>query len=199
MGIESPIYQIIGICIALIVFLAFFPIEHTGITTFDSRHGNASLIQDGITQVVIGGGSDADILTALPRHMSWFDRRIEVVIVPSWKTEDTTGLISILHRYDVGTIVLPHTPPMNQSARMLVQDILQRNIPYRFVEEAEQMSAGAIQIHMMPLRITIHGTAMTLPAKNDQHEESMFMLRGTWFMKCYNETDLPFLQHYCIN
>lgn len=254
-GIETLLW---ASAIIALLCISSLPQEQTGITRFDTKHGNALLIQDGVTQVLVGGGSDVYLLSALPSAMSWFDRRIEVLIVPTWKSEDTMSLVSLLDRYDVGVVVLPQSGKIDDQGKMLIHEILRRHVPYRFAQYGQYMQAGAIALRFMspmnantdiafrmdmkdnsmiflgngdakiqqqlvsftpreafPAHIVAmeqHGTKQSpitseLAARispaisfSDLPRTASLMLRGSkWFMKCVNETDLPFLQHYCIH
>ena len=258
MDIDLRLFLLICIAIIFAIFLVFFPVEQIGITRFDPKHGNAILVQDGLVQVLIAGGSDASILNSLSTHMSWFDRKIEVVIVPTLKSEDITGLIPILNRYNVGTVVLPGSKPSNEQAKMLISELLRRNIPYRFASYGDYVQTGGILMRFMSpvasnqditLRIDMRGLSMIVLGNADpkvqqqlitnvpsaafsaqlfameQHgvkqpsstsnmrslispvlslsdmpnEASISFQSEKWLMKCYDETNLPFLQHYCIH
>lgn len=257
MGISTETLFFMSAIVALI-FISSIPQEQTGITRFDSKHGNALLVRDGTVQVLIGGGSDVYLLSALPTVMSWFDRRIEVLIVPTWKSEDTMSLVSLLDRYDVGVVVLPQAGKLDGQAKMIINEILRRHIPYRFAQYGQYVQAGSIALRFMspmnantdialrvdmkdlsmvflgngdasiqqqlvsftppeafPARIVAierHGTkpVVLTPALSSHispaislydlpHAASIVLHGGKWFMKCSNETDLPFLQHYCIH
>src|SRR5258708_2072936 len=78
-----------------------------------------------------------------------FDRRIEVVIVPTWKSEDSTGLVPLLDRYDVGVVVLPQTGKIDNQGKMVINEILRRHIPYRFAQYGEYIHAGTISVRFM--------------------------------------------------
>ncbi|HSX24834.1 MAG TPA: hypothetical protein VLG69_02630 [Candidatus Andersenbacteria bacterium] len=204
MDITVSDYKPISVVIVLLVVISFFPVEHIGIVKFDPRHGNAMLVQDGAIQLLVGGGSDVEILHSLARHISWFDRKIEVVVVPSWKAEDITGLIPLVDRYDVGVIVLPPSNTSNQQSKILIDRIMSRSIPYRFAQDGERIQAGGIAAQFLSssalIKITLHGVLVSnMPISGHQNEESISLHGTTWLMKCYNETDLPFLQHYCIH
>jgi competence protein ComEC len=56
--------------------------------------------------VLIDGGRDATILRRLPEVMSFFDRSIDVVIATHPDSDHINGLIDVLERYDVTTIVM---------------------------------------------------------------------------------------------
>ena len=243
------------ILVICFVFMSSIPQEGVGITRFDPMHGNALLVQDGTVQMLIGGGGDQSLLSSLPARMSWFDKRIEVIIVPTWKAEDTMSLVSILNRYDVGMVVLPRLGALDSQSKMLINEVIRLHIPYRFAEYGQRITAGRITLRIMAggsaiasrvdmrdLSIIVLGDANekmqqrllgSVPAEafpanilyaekhgtksssiipgllhaispkisfSDLPYDATLAFNGnSWFMKCVHETDLPFLQHYCMN
>ncbi len=244
-----------AILIICFVFMSSVPQEGVGITRFDPKHGNALIVQDGTIQVLVGGGGDEALLSSLPAKMSWFDKRIEVVIVPTWKPEDVMSLLSILDRYDVGVAVLPQPGKLDSQGKMLITEILRRHIPYRFAQYGQRITAGRITLRIMaggpaiafradvrdlsmivlgdanekiqqqlfasvpvrafPARLVYmeqHGTkapvlilklssaiSPKLSFSDLPYDAALAFQGNSWFMKCLHETDLPFLQHYCMN
>lgn len=246
------------VCLILFVcfvFLSLFPESETSITRIDPSHGNALLIQDRNVQVLVAGGKDTSALQLLPRNMSWFDRRIEIVVVPTYFEEDIASLTALLDRYDVGAVLLPPGNAVSGSGKALIGQILARHIPYRFAQYGERITAGRITLRIMvggpaiafradmqdvsiivlsdanakmqqqllgsipmeafsakiiyaeqhgtkPLSIIpglLHAISPSI-SFSDLPYDAMLAFRGnSWFMKCVHETDLPFLQHYCMN
>jgi beta-lactamase superfamily II metal-dependent hydrolase len=252
MDIKELFDNKIGWLVVLVITLASFPSQQTAITRFDPAHGNAMLIQKNNIQVLVAGGKDSFVATELSKHVSWFDRRIEAVIIPTLTPEDTTGLLAIINKYDVGFILLPQASPHDEFSKDLVQEIIRRHIPYRFAQYGQKISADGIVIRMMSsnsfrldmddvsLVVLGDGTSknqqqlsLTIPSEAfpakilylEQHGTKQNMLTPSlsklispvltfsklpysatiakyahsWFMKCVHETDLPFLQHYCMN
>ena len=236
------------------VFLSAIPVGKTLITRMDPSHGNVLLIQDGNAQVLVAGGKDTSVLRVLPNYMPWFDRRIELVIVPTYFEEDIASIVALLDRYDVGAVLLPTSNTTSDSGKLLIGQILARHIPYRFAQYGERITAGRITLRIMasdPIALRVDAGSMSMivlgdasvktqqqllgsvpteafPAKiiyAEKHgtkppsivpgllyaispkisfsdlpyDATLAFQRNSWFMKCVHETDLPFLQHYCMN
>lgn len=72
----------------------------------DVGQGDAIFIQtpDGI-EVLIDGGPNNSVLRGLSKEMSFFDRKIDMVIGTHPDTDHVGGLIDVLERYEVETIL----------------------------------------------------------------------------------------------
>lgn len=73
----------------------------------DVGQGDATFFEtpDGV-QVLIDGGPDASVLRTLASEMNFFDRTIDVVIATHSDNDHISGLVDVLKRYSVGTVVL---------------------------------------------------------------------------------------------
>ncbi len=77
------------------------------VTFFDVGQGDAAFVetQDG-TQVLIDGGPDMFVLASLSRAMLPWDRSIDYVIATHPHGDHIVGLIEVLERYEVDTLVV---------------------------------------------------------------------------------------------
>jgi competence protein ComEC len=73
----------------------------------DVGQGDASFIESPRgTQVLIDGGRDISVIRRLPTVMGYFDRSIDIVIATHPDADHIGGLIDVLKRYDVASIVM---------------------------------------------------------------------------------------------
>jgi competence protein ComEC len=81
----------------------------------DIGQGDAIFIEtpDG-QQMLIDGGPGSAILRELPKHMSIFDRSIDVVLATHPDKDHVGGLVDVLSRYQVGKII--ETENKNETA-----------------------------------------------------------------------------------
>src|SRR3989344_3052726 len=56
-------------------------------------------------QVLIDGGSGRSVLRQLGKTMPWYDRSIDVIVGTHPDADHIGGLIDVLDRYEIGTIV----------------------------------------------------------------------------------------------
>lgn len=97
------------ICIATIVWLAVVA-ESRGkeltVSFLDIGQGDAIFIDapSGV-QVLIDGGPGRSVLRQLSREMPWYDRSIDVLIATHPDNDHTGGLIDVLERYNVSSVL----------------------------------------------------------------------------------------------
>ncbi len=95
----------------LAIFGVLFFWQEQKQTTFevvflDIGQGDAILIQDGETQVLIDGGRDGlELLSRLGRYVPFWDRNLEVVIATHPDSDHIGGLPSVLRNYQVDTVM----------------------------------------------------------------------------------------------
>jgi competence protein ComEC len=102
----------LGICLAAIIpaaiFMSNLPDSRLHVYFLDVGQGDAVLVQQGSTQVLIDGGPSPEALTLeLGRIMPFWDRSIELVISTHAHDDHLTGLVEVLSRYRVGQILEP--------------------------------------------------------------------------------------------
>jgi len=85
----------------------------------DVGQGDAILIQtpDGV-EVLIDGGPNGSVLRALAQEMSFFDREIDMVIGTHPDSDHIGGLIDVLERYDVETILTTENKGSSNTASL---------------------------------------------------------------------------------
>lgn len=73
----------------------------TSVVFMDVGQGDATLITDGKTQMLVDCGISDIILSALGRNMPYFDRTIEYLVVSHADADHFGGCASVLRSYDV--------------------------------------------------------------------------------------------------
>lgn len=100
---------------ACIVGILFFYVEqrartNTGlleVAYLDVGQGDATLIESPSgTQVLIDGGPNAGVLRAVGKRLGFFDRDIDLIIATHPDLDHIGGLIDVLRRYHVTTILM---------------------------------------------------------------------------------------------
>jgi competence protein ComEC len=109
------------------------------VTFLDVGQGDATFIQSpNGTQMLIDGGRDASILRRLPEVMGTFDRTIDVVLATHPDSDHIAGLVDVLERYEVATIIM--TDNMNDTP---VYDAFMRSV---HAEQAQIVLARSGQV-----------------------------------------------------
>lgn len=77
------------------------------VSFLDVGQGDSTLIESPTgTQVLIDGGVDSRVLTELSQALGFFDKDIDMIIATHPDADHIGGLIDVLMRYDVRTIVM---------------------------------------------------------------------------------------------
>lgn len=99
------VFILVLIALNAIVFAVPVPYGLT-VSFLDVGQGDAIFIQtgDGV-ELLIDGGPDSSVLRGLGNQMPFWDRRIDAVVATHPDKDHIGGLVDVLKRYDVGTIV----------------------------------------------------------------------------------------------
>ncbi len=104
--------KVLVVASAVLVVLAFFawrmvPDGRLHVTLLDVGQGDAIFIQtpSGKQVLVDGGPSETVLLSQLGRQMPFWDRTLDVVVLTHPDADHITGLVPVLERYQVGTVI----------------------------------------------------------------------------------------------
>lgn len=102
------IFVFLLLSVVLVVMAAFsIPDDRLHLVVCDVGQGDGILIYKKSVQVVMDGGPDDKILSCLSRHVPFWDRKIEMVVLTNPDADHYTGLIDLLKDYEVSTYVAP--------------------------------------------------------------------------------------------
>lgn len=104
--------------------------------------GDATLIQQGFQQLLIDGGPGSGALGCLERHLPFFDKTIEMVIVTHPQSDHAAGLIPILERYELMSFVYNGTAGEGEFWHKLSAQIINKNIPTTIVAAGDKIKFG---------------------------------------------------------
>ena len=107
MGVKWKYFFAVLVLIMIVVWLAVltYPKKRLHLIACDVGQGDAVLITYGETQILIDGGPDRRVLDCLYKHMPFWDREIELIIVSHPQADHYSGVIEVLRRYSVGAYV----------------------------------------------------------------------------------------------
>src|SRR3989344_2631863 len=107
------------VLITITVWTAVFSVDNKlHIVACDVGQGDAILIQKNTTQILIDGGPNQKVLDCLGRHMPFWDRTIEFVILTHPELDHYGGLIDVVKTYNIKTYAHNGTTSGNQSYRV---------------------------------------------------------------------------------
>lgn len=103
----------------------------------DVGQGDAILVSLGTSQMLIDGGPDNSVLGCLSRHMPFYDRQIEVMLMTHPQADHLTGLIDVSKRYSVLRFIRSHVT----NSTLGFKDLLKAtgHIPTHFATAGEEI------------------------------------------------------------
>ncbi len=91
------------VLLAVLIWLAFFavPDNRVRLVFCDVGQGDAVLIIQGLTQILIDGGPDRKVLNCLSNNLPFFDQTLEMVILTHPDNDHLAGLNDVFDKYRV--------------------------------------------------------------------------------------------------
>jgi len=106
MSTDRAVLTLIVLLIVAAAVPAALPRHAPELRFLDVGQGDAILVQQGTIQMLVDGGPDANVLSGIGDAMPFFDRHVEFVVVTHPDLDHFGGLIDVLSRYSVGTVLL---------------------------------------------------------------------------------------------
>ena len=137
--------------ITTLVFIAVIqsPDKNLHIIACNVGQGDAVLIVYGKTQILTDGGPDKSVLACLGRHMPFYDREIELVILTHSDADHSTGLIGVLQNYKVGKMVVNSIDPGTQVYEALRNQVGGRGIDVINPTAGMRLGLGLIYLDIL--------------------------------------------------
>lgn len=115
----------------------------------DIGQGDATLIQDHFTQIIIDTGPDEAILSQLNQFIPAYDKTIECLIITHPHEDHYQGLVHLLDYYTINQVVLPQIDDFSQTYQSLLTEIEQRHIPTIKSDNFTQISTNNLLIQFI--------------------------------------------------
>ena len=124
--------------ISIAVWLAVFtyPDDKLHIIACDVGQGDAILATYGTTQILVDGGPDSSVVSCLGRHMPFWDRQVELLIVTHPQLDHFGGMVDVVRRYNVGQFLWNGQDANTEGWKTLRSELDNRKIPMN------QLSSG---------------------------------------------------------
>ncbi|MDP1721607.1 MAG: MBL fold metallo-hydrolase [Candidatus Gottesmanbacteria bacterium] len=146
-------YLIVGITTGLIVLLGFFtslPDGKLHIVFCNVGQGDAAYIRfpDG-RDMLVDGGPDNKVLDCLGRHMPFWDRHINLVLLTHPQKDHMQGLITVLDRYSTDAFVRSDITNTTDGYKELLSVVKRRNVKQKFVTTGETVAVGSTTLSVL--------------------------------------------------
>jgi len=137
--------SLIVFLVVLSVFLYFYKIKQNSLEVdfLDVGQGDSELIQTPFGQnILVDGGPDKKVMSRLAENLSWWDRKIDLMILTHPHDDHVTGLVDVVKRYDVKKIIytgVAHTGPNYLAWLKVVRD---KKIPVIIIDHPQTIKLG---------------------------------------------------------
>lgn len=125
------------------------------VSFLDVGQGDAIFIESPTgTQVLIDGGRDAGVLRELTKVMGFFDRGIDLVVATHPDMDHIGGLIDVLKRYDVATVLMTENESDSSSFASFNELVQAEGARVIYVRKGQVFDlglgrAGSITLHVL--------------------------------------------------
>ncbi len=122
---------------------ATMPDDNLHISFLDVGQGDAILIQKGSQQVLVDGGpSPQAISLELGKRLPFWDRTIDLLILTHPSADHVSGLVEVLHRYQVKQVLYPDLDFESNIYEEWLSLIQEKNIKYTLAQAGQQIDLG---------------------------------------------------------
>lgn len=137
--------------VVILVFVAAFalPDDRLHVVFCDVGQGDAILIYRKRVQILVDGGPDAKILSCLSRHVPFWDRTIELVVVSNSDLDHYGGIIDVLRRYEVGTIATSGVVKDDVGFEVLEGEVEQEKPILLFPGRGDVIKTGVVVLEVL--------------------------------------------------
>lgn len=114
------------------------------VSFLDVGQGDSTLIESPTgTQVLIDGGVDSRVLTELSNALGFFDKDIDMIIATHPDADHIGGLIDVLMRYDVHTIVMTENENDTPIADAFQKTVLEEGAKVIYARKGQVYDLGS--------------------------------------------------------
>lgn len=131
-------------------FLWTLPDGKLHIVVCNVGQGDASYIRfpDGRDMVIDGGPNDS-VLQCLGKYMPFWDRTIDIVVLSHPEKDHLNGVVSILNRYTVGTVVRSNVVNMSDGYKTFTKLMSDKHVSNRFLTTGSTIGLGLVHIRVL--------------------------------------------------
>ena len=92
------------------------------------------------SKILIDGGPDESVLKCLSKHMLFFDRKIDVVMLTHPHADHLTGLISVVRRYDLMSYDTENVKISAPEVKILEDYLAEKNLTANLLKKGDILS-----------------------------------------------------------
>jgi competence protein ComEC len=143
----NKLWYLIGLLLGFIVLaVSQVPGTQARMVVCDVGQGDAILIIKGSNQVLIDGGPSSEkILSCLERHLPFYDRTIELIVLTNTDFDHMNGLSAVVDRYQVIQFVTADGVHQSDALGKFIDRIAANRLAIEAVERGDRLVVGGRQ------------------------------------------------------
>jgi competence protein ComEC len=96
--------------------------------------------------ILVDGGPDRSVLHCLDKHMPFWQRKIDLVILTHPHADHFFGMFYVLERYQIGAFATEQLANKTEAYEELLRKLKQQNVPSTFVSSGAQWKLGQTKV-----------------------------------------------------
>ncbi|KKS77235.1 MAG: Competence protein ComEC [Candidatus Woesebacteria bacterium GW2011_GWB1_43_14] len=161
--------------LVLIVFLIWLSaLKYDGsnlhVVACDVGQGDAILITQGASQVLIDGGPDSRVLECLGEYLPFWDRKIELVVMTHPQKDHYGGLTEVMDRYQVDSFLKTDATSSSQDF-----EVLERMVGGGGIKVIQPKTGLDIRVGLMYLEIVYPPENVNIAEDRDPNDFSVVL------------------------
>jgi len=141
-----------AILILIVLWLGVFamPDRNLHVISCDVGQGDGILIQRGFAQIVVDGGPGKDgMIECLGRHVPFWDRKIELVVLSHPQDDHFSGLIELFDQYEVDVFVASSLENKSAGYQALKDRVIEKGINVVTPEVGRKIRLGMMSLDIV--------------------------------------------------
>lgn len=143
------IQLLVLVVFGVVIAITQLPDDNLHIIACDVGQGDAILVSYKNIQILTDGGPDSSVLSCLGRHIPFWDRDIELVILSHPDADHATGLIDVIKRYNVDSILRNPAEISTETYRLLDNAVGGRGVRVIEPNDGTSLRLGLIYLDIV--------------------------------------------------
>ncbi len=137
------LFSTASILVVLLIFFVFFRFNDSKlhIVICNVGQGDAIFIRTPAQiDILIDGGPDKKVLDCLGRHMPFWDRSLDLVIMTHPDADHSTGLVDVIKRYQVSSFYTEEVAGKTQIFKLLETVLAEKKLSAKYLHLGDRLS-----------------------------------------------------------
>ena len=148
--IWKHVFGVLGLIISLLVLSLYdTPEKNLHLIACDVGQGDAFLAIYGESEILIDGGRGNQVLDCLGRHLPYWDREIELVVLTHPDKDHYGGILEVFRAYKVGTLLVSGLDTSSDDYRVLEKEVGGSTTKVVYARSGQEVRMGLIRLDIV--------------------------------------------------